>query len=158
VTASRRHHGKPARNPFEGPARVRTSVDPLPRLSALLVAGLCSALLPGCSGDGADDCSGASLIQVGGSLAFRGECAGTHSSTVACDGSATMIVGVNLSGGKVKLTVQDADGETLYAQTHGAGRLSDEKELAGAAGNWTLTAERQGDASGQYALYVDCEE
>ena len=136
---------------------MRTSVDSLPRPVALLVAGLCSALLPGCS-DGAEDCSGSSVLQGEGSLAFRGTCTGRHSSTVACDGSATMVVGVNLSSGEVELTVEDAGGETVYAEAYGATLLSDERALAGEAGNWTLTAERRGDVSGQYAMQVDCEE
>src|SRR5688500_4953590 len=128
----------------------------MPRLTLLLVAGLCAALLSGCSG-GKDPCEGSQIAEGGGSLAFSGSCSGSHSSTFDCDGSAKLVAAVYLTGGEVVLTVEDAGGATVYSKTRGTAILSDEAEVTGTAGAWTVTAERKDDATGQYALQVDCE-
>ncbi len=122
----------------------------------LLLLGLLSVtLLAGCA-NGSGDCSSSQVATDGGSLAFNGACTGKQVGTLSCDGSATVEVALNLAKGEVEVTVEDAGGDSVYTMEHGSGPLADERDVTGKAGTWTVTAERKGDLSGQYAIDVDC--
>jgi hypothetical protein len=136
---------------------VQTSMARAMRSLCLVVLTLSAVLVAGCT-EGSGDCSQSQMATDEGSLAFNGACTGTQKSTFHCDGAAEVDVALNLAKGEVEVTVEDADGEQVYHREHGAGPLADERDVSGKAGTWTVTAERKGDLSGQYAIDVDCEE
>ena len=130
---------------------------PVPLLAALL----CTLLLAGCS---ASQGAGGQEASAPGNLAYQGASEGRHQSTFDCDdGSGTVSVGAQLGSGSVTVKVLDGDGDTVYSKEFsGAGQSADSRAVNGAAGEWTVSAERDADSlygggwSGQYGIDVAC--
>lgn len=132
------------------------AMRPLPLLLALMLA----LLLSGCS---ASQGPGGQEASAPGNLAYQGASPGQHQSRFDCDGSGTVSVGAQLGSGSVTVKVLDADGATVYSREFsGAGQSADSRAVQGAAGQWTLSAERDGDSlygggwSGQYGIDAKC--
>lgn len=126
----------------------------------LLVAFACAVLLSGCS---ASQGAGGQEASAPGNLAYQGASAGSHSSKFDCDGSGTVSVGAQLGSGSVTIKVLDGNGATVYSKEFsGAGQGADSKSVEGAAGKWTLSAQREsggmagGGWSGQYGVDAKC--
>jgi hypothetical protein len=122
-------------------------------LAATLLLGLA---VSGCS-QGNGDCSSSSIATSEGNLAFNGACTGTQSSSFQCDGSGEASVAINLAKGSVEVTLKDSSGDVVYHKEQGSGPFADDRDVTGKSGRWTVSAERKGDISGQYAISIDCE-
>jgi hypothetical protein len=139
---------------------VQASVVQTMRPAPLLVALMCTILLAGCS---ASQGAGGQEASAPGNLAYQGASSGKHQSGFACDGDGTVSVGAQLGSGSVTVKVLDADGDTVYMREFsGAGQSADSRAVQGAAGEWTLSAERKADTlygggwSGQYGIDASC--
>jgi hypothetical protein len=118
----------------------------------LLVGLIASFALAGCS----NDAGGQSAAQDG-NLAYNGASPGSHSSKFECDGGGTVSLGANLGSGSVTVTVKDSAGKTVYSKTASTvGQTSDNKEVQGTGGQWTVSATRGSGFTGQYGIDVSC--
>lgn len=131
-------------------------------LSPRLVA--CSLLVVALAGCSASNGPGGQSAEGAGHLAYNGASTGEHQTKVDCDGGATLRWSGNLASGQVDVRVLDGDGVQKFSILYSKmGQSSDTKPVSGAAGDWTLTAERKGSVqygmeswSGQYDLHLDC--
>ena len=129
------------------------------RLIVLLTAALAAVLLAGCS-DGVSNGPDGQSASGGGNLAYNGASNGTQTDTFESDGSCDLVVSANLGSGRVVFTLTGA-GSSTSKEVSGPGQYADTAgTLSGAAGTWTLKAERSsnsyGTFSGQYAVTADC--
>ena len=130
-------------------ARAHWGLLPLLALLAFALAG-CSA------SNGVDGQS----VAGGNSLAYNGASGGQQKTSFSCGGSGTIHLSANLGMGSVTFSVKDSSGKTVYSKTvSSTGQSAQDGNVSGAAGTWTLSADRAGSYgafSGQYAVSVDC--
>lgn len=124
----------------------------------LAVTAALALLVAGCTASNGTD--GQSLA-ADGMLAYNGASPGKHSSTVECDGAATLHWSGNLGSGLVDVRVRDGDGDQKLSILYSKSGSSDSKPAVGAPGEWTLQAERRADAAsgtwaGQYEIHLEC--
>lgn len=76
---------------------------------------------------------------------YDGNESGNHEAKGTCDTDGQLTGSGKVEDGRLRVTIRDGEGETVFERTYDADIEFQSQSINGSKGDWTLRAERMGD-------------